>query len=169
LPRRNSQIVADTGPLIALDACNQIQLLRELFSRVFIPQEVAQELSVGGLTGLPKGLTPSLRRWINVKALTKKPEQPFTAALDDGEAEVIALALELPSQLVLIDEPIARQVAQTLGLSCIGSLGILLRAKREGLIETIKPSIDLMVERGVRIKNDLVDTVLLNAGESIRK
>jgi predicted nucleic acid-binding protein len=169
LPRQNREIVADTGPLIALDSCNQIQLLRELFSRVFVPQEVARELSVGGSTGLPKGLTPSLRKWISVKALTKKPEQLFTAALDDGEAEVIVLALELPCHLVLLDEPIARRVAQTLGLSYTGSLGVLLCAKRKGLIGAIKPSIDLMLGRGVRIKKDLIEAVLLTAGERVRK
>jgi predicted nucleic acid-binding protein len=167
LPRLNRQIVADTGPLISLDACNQIQLLRELFSPVIVPREVARELSVGGPTGLPKGLTPSLRTWIKVKALTEKPGQLLLAALDDGEAAAIALAIELRCPRVLLDEPSARQVAQALGLNCIGSLGVLMSAKRQDLIAAVRPSIDLMFKNGIWLRKDLIDRALHEAGEEL--
>lgn len=165
MPRQNRQIVADTGPLISLDACNQIQLLRELFSPVIVPREVARELRVGGPTGLPKGLTPSLRKWIRVQALKESLDQVLGGALDVGEAATIALALERRCPRVLLDEPLARQVARTLGLNCVGSLGVLMAAKRQGLIAAVKPSIDLMVKNGVWLKKDLIDQALREADE----
>lgn len=68
MPPPSSAPVADTSPLIALDACNQLDLLRKLYTRVLVPRAVERELSVGGATGLPRGLTRAHRKWIRVRA-----------------------------------------------------------------------------------------------------
>ena len=134
MPPPSNAVVADTSPLISLDACNQLYLLRKLYSRVVVPQAVKVELSVCGTTGLPKGLTRAHRKWIQVRGVSTPLAPALVAALHLGEAEVIALALELGSPLVLLDETAARKLARDRGLQVTGAIGILLRAKNKGLL-----------------------------------
>jgi predicted nucleic acid-binding protein len=166
MPPPSSPVVADASPLISLDACKQLGLLRKLYARVVVPQAVEQELSFGGRTGLPKGLTRAHRKWISVRKLRTLPPPALVAALHLGEAEVIALALEVGSPLVLLDERAARAVARSRGLQVTGSLGVLLRAKKKGMLLAVKPSIDLMLSRGVLLGSVLIDSVLRVAGEA---
>jgi uncharacterized protein len=165
MPPPSSVVVADTSPLISLDACNQLDLLRRLYARVIVPKEVERELSVGGTTALTKGLTRAHRKWIKVRTLRTPPAPVLVAALDRGEAEVIALALEIGCPLVLLDEQPARTAARDAGLQVIGAIGVLWRAKIKGLLPAIKPSTDLMVSRGIRLSNSLIEYVLRRAGE----
>jgi predicted nucleic acid-binding protein len=165
MPPPSSPVVADTSPLISLDACNQLDLLRHLHGRVVVPRAVELELRVGGATGLPGGLTRAHRKRIKVRALRTPPPPALVAALDTGEAEAIALALEIGSPLVLLDETAARKIALTRGLQVTGAIGVLLRAKSKGLLRAVKPSIDLMLSRGVQLSSDLVDSVLRGTGE----
>jgi predicted nucleic acid-binding protein len=166
MPPPSSPVVADTSPLISLDACNQLSLLRKLYGSVVVPRAVEQELSVGGTTGLPKGLARAHRKWIGVRTLGAPPPSALVAALDIGEAEVIALALEVGSPLVLLDETAARKIARARGLQVMGAIGVLRRAKNKGLLPAVKPSIDLMLSRGVQLGSDLIDAVLRDAGEA---
>lgn len=166
MPPPSSPVVADTSPLISLDACKQLGLLRKLYARVIVPRAVEQELSFGGTTGLPKGLTQAHRRWIGVRKLRTPTPPTLVAALHLGEAEVITLALEVGSPLVLLDETAARAVARSWGLQVTGSLGVLLLAKKKGMLPAVKPSIDLMLSRGVLLGSDLIDSVLRVAGEA---
>jgi predicted nucleic acid-binding protein len=165
MPPPSSVLLADTSPLISLDACNQLDLLRKLYTTVVVPRAVELELSVGGATGLPKGLTRAHRRWIKVRTLSTPPLPALVAALDRGEAEVIALALEISSPLVLLDETAARAVARGQKLQVIGTLGVLLRAKEKGLLTAVRPPIDMMLSRGVILGSSLIDSVLRVAGE----
>ena len=80
--------------------------------------------------------------------------------LDQGEAEVIALALEQQARLLLIDELTGRKVAESLQLPVLGSVGILIRAKQLGLIRSVKPYIENMMQRGVRYSHRFVISVL---------
>jgi hypothetical protein len=166
MPPPTSPLVADTSPLISLDACKQLGLLRKLYGGVIVPRAVERELSVRGTTGLPKGLTRAHRKWIGVRTLGAPPPLALVAALDIGEAEVIALALEIGSPLVLLDETAARKIARARGLQVTGSIGVLLRAKNRGLLPAVKPSIDLMISKGVQLGGDLIDAVLRDAGEA---
>jgi len=86
--------------------------------------------------------------------------------LEQGEAEVIILAKEKEIDQVLIDERIARMQAKVLGLNVIGTLGLLLKAKRNGLLPSIKPSIDKILQSGIWIKEDIVKGILKGAGEA---
>jgi predicted nucleic acid-binding protein len=165
MPPPSSAVVADTSPLISLDACNQLDLLRKLYSRVVVPRAVEVELNVGGTTGLPKGLTRAHRKWIGVRGVRTPPSPALVAALHLGEAEVIALALEIGSPLVLLDEKAARKIARDRGLQVTGAIGVLLRGKNKGLLPAVKPSIDLMLSKGVQLSSGLIDSVLHGAGE----
>lgn len=165
MPTSSNQVVVDTAPLISLDACDQIDILRRLYAHVIVPREVDRELSVGGETALPNGLTLAHRKWIKVRTLRSTPSRLLLSALDRGEAEVIALALEIRCPLVLLDELRARDIARAMGLQCVGTLGLLLRAKNDGLLKAIGPSIDLMRSKGIRLGESLIELVLHQAGE----
>jgi predicted nucleic acid-binding protein len=86
--------------------------------------------------------------------------------LDRGEAEAIALAVELKAAALIIDERQGRNKAESVGLKIIGLLGILLEAKSKGLILSVRPLIDELVDKiGFRVHPALYQAILLKAGE----
>lgn len=162
----SSLVVSNTGPLIALDACNQLDLLRSLYTRVVVPEEVERELARGGGTALPSGLTADHRAWIEVLPLSNPPSTALLTRLDAGEAAVITLALELGAPLVLIDEKRGLKLAREEGLNATGSVGALLLAKRRGLVTEVKPHLHLMHTRGIRLSARFIEWAIIQAGET---
>jgi uncharacterized protein len=165
MPTPGNLVVVDSTPLISLDACNQLELLRALYGQIVVPEAVEQELVRGGKTGLSQGLTRAHRKWIQIRRLRASPVPSLLAVLDLGEAEVIALAVELGTPLVIIDEREAHAAAREVGLQPVGTLGVLLNAQAEGLLTVIKPSIDLMIVKGIWFSKGLIEDVLRRAGE----
>ncbi len=159
-------IVINTSPLLALAACNQLELLRGLHRRVVVPEAVITELERGQAEAKPLGLEAERPDWLEVVELASPPSPLLTAYLDAGEAAVIALAIEQGIRRVVIDERRARTVARTMKLEVTGSIGILLRAKREGLITEIKPSVEAMQAQGIRLSERLLEFALQEAGEA---
>ena len=155
-------VVSNTGPLIALAQIDRFDLLRRLFGRIIIPPAVRAEIqddsSVAALTGAD---------WITVQ-----PPRDTLAAqllreeLDAGESAAIILATELGADLVLMDERAATRKARALGLSVIGTLGVLLLGKRAAHLSAIKPLLDSLREHDFRMSSSLYDQVLRDAGES---
>jgi len=92
--------------------------------------------------------------------------KPLGILVDAGEAEAIALAQNTADCIILLDDARARKIAQRLSIKQIGTIGLLLRAKRQGLVQTIKPYIDALVENGIYIRRELIDAVLAEAGEA---
>jgi len=114
---------------------------------------------------------PSLWRQGPVGLAEQSLVQPIAppilrAALGAGETESIGLALELVAAWLVLDDRPARRLAQGLGLSVIGTLGLLLAGKRRGLLATIKPCLDSLVQHGFHIAPHLYKKVLTDAGES---
>jgi hypothetical protein len=161
-------IVVNTSPLLALDACNQIDVLRSLYARIIVPEEVEKELCPGGKTRilLPGGLTTAHRTWIEVVPLSSPPKASLSMSLDAGEAAVIALALELGASQVLIDERKGWREASREGLITVGSVGIILLAKRKGLILEVKPHLYEMRNKGIRLGQKVIDDAIVHAGET---
>ncbi len=85
--------------------------------------------------------------------------------LDEGEAYAIALAREIDADLVLLDEKEARRVAKRLKLKVMGTLGILILAKRKGYLNLVKPLIDKLKEMGFRLSDKVVMNTLRLVGE----
>ena len=163
----SNPLVVNTSPLLALAACNQIELLRSLYVRVVVPEEVDKELSVGTKRSiLPAGLTAAHRVWIEVVPVTYAPKASLLAELDSGEAEVITLALELNASTVLIDERTGRRVAKREGLIPVGSVGIILLAKKKGLIAEVKTQFHEMRNRGIYLSQRVIDAAIIQAGET---
>lgn len=95
----------------------------------------------------------------------KSLQHKLTSIVDKGEASAIALAHEIENKYLITDDLGARKLSIKLGLSIIGTLGVLLRAKQEGYINTVKPFVKLMKQTDFRVSDDLYQTVLRKAGE----
>lgn len=156
-------VVSNAGPLMVLAKLNLLHLLKELYGEVYFPQSVYEEVVIEGmrqgyedartlklfldqLGWTPKGVSPPLPAVLE-SALekahvageienAKESAELREVHLDLGERDTLALALLLGSQLVLMDEAIAREIARALGLSVRGSLGILVEAYRRQLIDS---------------------------------
>jgi len=161
---RESAAIADSGPLISLARINQHELLPRLFSKILIPPEVWNEVTVKG-QGLPGAHEISQVTWITIQKPDPQLVKPLSILVDAGEAEAIALAQTTPDCIILLDDARARRIAGRLNIRQIGTVGLLLRAKRRGLVEKINPHIDLLVENGIYIRQELIDAVLNDAGE----
>ena len=163
--RKPTVIVADTGPLIALAGIGQLELLRQLYNIVLIPQPVHDEVLAGGasLVGLE---TYQQTEWLEVVEVDVN-DPSLLALLDEGEASVIVLAQKRKANVVLIDEQKARKVARTLyGLKVIGSVRILLEAKQRGLLSYVKSALTAIRDNGYYLHDSIVDYALREAGEA---
>ncbi len=159
-------VVSNTSPIVNLAVVGQLDLLRQLYGKVVIPQSVYHENAVIG-AGQTGATEVSTFEWTETRQVT---DRPLLAALrlelDEGEAEAIALAVELKANLLLLDERKGRVVASQLGLQFIGLLGVLVEAKHKGLIRAVKPVMDdLMAKAGFWISQELHEHVLQIVGE----
>ncbi len=89
----------------------------------------------------------------------------YKAKLHDGEVEVMIMAQEQKADLVILDDNAAKKTAKYLGLTVSGTLGVLLRAKREGLIQEVKPLLSEMKRKGFYVSNMVERLVLDQAHE----
>lgn len=156
-----ASIVSNTGPLIALASIGQLGLLRELFEQVFIPPavyaEVKDEASVTALAAAD---------WIAVQAVQDTlAVQLLREELDAGESEAIILAKELSADLILIDERAATRKARAVGLRAVGTLGVLLIAKDQGLITSLQSLLNDLRSAGFHMSDILYHQILHSAGE----
>lgn len=157
-------IVGDSSPLIALAIIQQLELLPKLYQRIVIPHKVWEEITING-AGLPGALAISQLDWLIIEKPAQELLTPLSIFLDPGEAEAIALAMSLPESTVLLDDAQARRVAERFGVNRIGTLGVLRRAKKAGLVDVIKPYILQLQKSGIYIRQSLVDAVLHDVGE----
>ena len=161
-------IVSDTSPLSGLAITGHLSLLQQLYGHVIVPVGVADELERGGQDD-PRITAILDLNWVEVRqpqdiALVATLQANYN--LDRGESEAIVLALELKADELLIDERLGRREASCLGLSITGLLGILLVAKRRGLVGAIRPLMDSLIsEAGFRVSRQLYTEVLAVAGE----
>ncbi len=160
----NRTIIGDSSPLIALAIIEQLELLPKLYSRVVIPQKVWQEITVQGV-GLAGAAAIKQLEWLVIEKVSPEFVKPLSILLDAGEAEAIALAMNSPDSIVLLDNAQARRVAEHFGVNRIGTLGVLRRAKKAGLIDAIKPYTVQLQENGIYMRQNLVDAVLHDVGE----
>ncbi len=130
-------VVSNTSPLTNLAAIGQFDLLRQLYERLHIAEGVWDELNARGLRW-PGSESVAAAEWVERHAVKN---EPLVAALrrdlDYGEAESIALALELEADLVLMDEREGRHAAQRMGLHVVGVVGVLLEARANGAIRRL--------------------------------
>jgi uncharacterized protein len=159
-------IISDTSPINNLAAINQLHLLHQLYGTVLIPEAVFRELTdpsfpVAGATEV------QTLDWIQTRAVSDRTIiEALSNELDIGEAEAIALAVEVQADQMLIDERRGRLVAARFNLRYTGILGILVEAKSQGLITSVKLLLDALVNKaGFWVAEPLYKSVLEHVGE----
>lgn len=159
-----ARIVTDTSPLQYLHQVGLLYLFPALAEQVLVPPAVVAELAAGRQLGihLPD---PSALHWMTIQPPASLSALPLATDLGLGEREVLALGLETPDVVVVLDDAFARRVAETVGLRFTGTLGILLDAKRAGLIASVTPTLEALNALGFRLSRATRAAVLKLAGE----
>lgn len=159
-------IVCNASPLINLARIGQLDLLRQLYAELSIPRAVWDEVVEQG-AGQPGAEQVRMASWIKTLPISNRAlVQVLRQDLDTGEAEAIVLASETGAKVLIMDERLGRETAQHLGLPCVGLIGVLIAAKRRGLIPKIKPHLDsLRNVAGFRIDETLYQRVLQDQDE----
>ncbi|PSF39219.1 DUF3368 domain-containing protein [Aphanothece hegewaldii CCALA 016] len=156
-------VVSNTSPILNLAIVDQLFLLNQQFSKIFIPVAVLNELKIDEERLGSKAIREAiLAGWIHIQEVNNKPFiHLLKQTLDHGEAEAIALAIELKADWILLDEREGRKVAKSLELKVTGILGILLRAKQSGVLDDLQTVIDDLVSKaGFRIAPNLLEQIL---------
>lgn len=156
-------LVADASALIALSTCNSLPLLDKLFGNVVVPEAVYAEITLAD-----KPHSAYLQSYLQgkVRAVDMQRFVYLDSFADVGETPAMLLYKEASADYLLIDDKRGRKVAKINQIKTIGSLGVLLQAKRAGYIPCITPLIEQIAASPVFISESLIQTVLELAGES---
>jgi predicted nucleic acid-binding protein len=156
MPDRNKIIVTNTTPLIALAAATgNLDILRELYTRVVVPYEVAAEIKAGGKEAFGLDVFEQAS-WLEIRHSPVELPPYLQNSLDRGEASVIQTALQEGIELVCIDEVAGRRIARLSKLRLTGSVGILLKAKAMGHPLSIPDALNKMRARGIWLSEGVV-------------
>lgn len=159
-------IVSNTSPISNLLIVGQFELIQQIYQQVVVPPTVEREVRALQSFGIDLAIYTSAT-WLSVQMPTDVLlVDNLKNELDDGEAEALALALQLKADRLLIDERLGRLVAVRYGLKITGILGILRTAKMLGLIPKMKPILDDLVQQaGFWVDQVLYEQVLRDVGE----
>jgi len=161
-------VVSNTSPLLNLAIIGRLSLLREQFGEIWIPPAVLEELRVGEDLPGSQAVREAIKTgWLRVEGVKDRPfVQVLQRDLDRGEAEAIALALQVNAEWTLLDEREGRRVAKSLGLKVTGVMGILIRARREGRLSSLQEAMEELREKaGFHIRAELIADILRENGE----
>jgi hypothetical protein len=160
-------VVSNTSPVLNLACIGEQAILEKLFGTVQVPPAVQTEVE-RLRRDQPKFARVELPPFTPITAVRNRAlVAALSLELDNGEAEAIALAVELRADLLLVDEHRGRRVARRMGLKPLGLLGALTLAKRQGLISEIQPVLRrLESEAGFWVGTSLRRQVLAEAGEA---
>jgi predicted nucleic acid-binding protein len=156
-------VFSNTTPIIALSSINQLDLLPRSFGRVHVVTAVIDECRVGGRIAVPDPLTLD---WVEVVEITEPVHPGVLLELDKGEKHTLDMACKLKADWVLMDEKIGRNMAEYLGLRVIGTLGVLLSAKRKGWIPSFLDCVTEMREQGIYYHPGPIKKLAAGVGES---
>ncbi|MEZ4827155.1 MAG: DUF3368 domain-containing protein [Bacteroidia bacterium] len=156
-------IVSDTSSISNLLQIGLLDILHTLYQEITITPAVQRELYK-----MPdQELQIEQIDWIAVRApQNQKMVLDLLKELDLGESESITLALEEPTQFLLIDEYKGRLIADSYGIKVVGVLGVLIQAKQKGILRSVKTHIEKLVEIGFRLDKKLIEKVLQSLGEN---
>ena len=147
-------IISDTSCLILLSKINEFDILKKLYSDIFITDDVLKEYGL------------EIPDWIKIKSPSDKVKQQILETqLGKGESSSIALAIELKKCVLILDDQKARKIAELLQLRITGTLAILIKAKHQGHIKSFKNVLDKIKSSGFHISKSLELYALKEAGE----
>jgi len=158
-------LICDTSPIQYLYQLQLLHIIPKLANQVFVPSAVVEEINTG------HSLRVNLPRleeldWVTVRRPISELALPLIANLGPGETQVLMLALEMREAVVVLDDALAREMAETLDLHLTGTLGLLLDAKKAGLIPALQPILDELQSLRFRLAQRTYSAVLRLAGES---
>lgn len=155
-------VFSNTTPIIALSSIQSLHLLPQLFSTIHLVNEVIEECEAGGPISVPV-----LRyiEWIKPVPSTDIQHTSILLELDKGEKHTLDMACKYQADWVIIDEKIGRNMAEYLGLRVTGTLGILLKAKQQGLIASFTDSVAAMQLQGIYYQTALIEKLAKTVSE----
>jgi len=154
MPLSYKIVIADTSCFILLDKIDELELLKRLFEEIATTEEIVQEFG------------KELPDWIKIESVKDKKYQTALALeVDKGEASAITLSTEKANSLLILDDLQARKLAEKLGLRYTGTLGLIARARKEGVIESVKPIIEKIRNTNFRFSEEVFTTIIRIAGE----
>jgi len=158
------RVISHTSPLFYLHRLGRLDLLQKLYQRIMVPNAVVDELQAGREQGED---VPDLAEyaWIEVHPVRMPEVVRLITDLGAGEAQVLALALEEPNSLVIIDDRLARDVARARNIRFTGTAGVLLKAKQEGHISAVAPMLDRLIQLDFRLSDTVKASILKLAQE----
>lgn len=158
-------LVCDTSVLLYLGRIEHLFLLPQLFAQVWVPDSVVFELDVGRLSRSDT-VDPRQFAWVTIVAVTSAELATLPVnRLGMGERAVIAWACAQHGAWTGLDDAQARHLAGQLGLTTVGTVGILIQAKRLGLIPQIRSPLTAVMNSGFRLSEELRTEALRLAGE----
>ena len=160
-----AKAISNTSPLLYLYRIGIIDWLPKLFDEVWIPTAGWEELQEGQRKGydVPK---PGDYGWLSVVDPKAMPSEWLSLDLGLGELAAMALELENPTHVILLDDLLARRTAQAAGLIVWGTLKVLLEGKAQGLAVKIEPYVSRLDNAGMWLSDDIRQRILALAGES---
>ena len=151
------KVVVNTTPLIALAEIGELHLLKDLYGEIYIPDAVFEEIkSEPAYTEVRVAA-----EWI--KQVSVNPAgntDMLSSRLHSGEVEVIQYARESGADLVILDDQLARRTAKYLGLTITGTLGVIIKAKEKGYVQSVNPIMDKLIQNGLYISPKVQEDVL---------
>lgn len=156
--------IVNTSPVFYLHRLGLINIFHALYGEIIVPCAVQNELEQGRKQGEN---VPNLDKysWIKIWEVSVPHYLNLIVDLGRGESEVLGIATEHPSALVVLDDKLARKIAELQGFRLTGTAGILLRAKDQNLISEIKPVLDSLIDFDFRLRPELLQNILDIAGE----
>ena len=161
------KVVTNSTPLIELSKINRLDLIRDVYGKILIPEEVYVEVVIDGI-GQPGAAEVKAAEWIYRQTITDTDQVRILQSqqsLHLGECATIILAQELDAEQVILDDYAARREATARRLPVIGTVGVLLIAKTQGVIPTVRPILDNLRAQGTRISQNLYYQAIARAGE----
>ncbi len=160
-------VISDTSPISNLFVIGKLELLRDVYQQVIVPQAVFDELMK--LNDFGYDVQEIVKTtWITVQKPTNTQQVILLQmTLDAGESQAIALSQEINADLLLIDERAGAKKAKELGIKTIGLLGVLVKAKEMNLVEFLKPILEeLETKAGFWLNTKLKKEILEFVGEN---
>jgi len=137
-------IISDTSCFILLSNIGELDLLKKVYSEITTTSTIAEEFG------------EELPAWVKIENVSDKLRlKILELQIDKGESSAIALALEISNSTVILDDYKARKVAENLGINFTGTIGVIIRAKLENIIPSIKPLLDKIKQTNFRISADI--------------
>ncbi len=147
-------IISDTSCFIILTNIGNLDLLHQVYGQIITTPDIAAEYG------------EILPDWVEIKSVKDQYRQRLLEMqIDKGESSAITLALEIPDCTLILDDYKARRIAEQLGISFTGTIGVIIRAKLMGIIPSIKPLLEKIQQTDFRLTSEIVNQAIKEAKE----